>query len=182
MGDYRCRDGFTTIELLVVLLIIVIMSGVAAVSMAPALRGARMRSGCRVVAAALNYARSFAVTDNVTARVVFNRGRTVQVLAVTADSSGSQFAAPLTTVAGKRQSLPDGVRISACAKTTGATQENWVDFEGSGQAEGALIEVTDRDGQKNFIEVDPITGRCAIRSYEDETREDPNDVEQIVHE
>ncbi len=180
MSKGRRRDAFTTIELLVALAIIVIMSGVAVVAMGPALRDARLRSGCRIVAARLNYARSYAVATNLTARVVFDSDHTVEMQVVATDSSGNETAVSMTTVGAKRQSLPDGVHITTVWKSGDVMDQNWVDFADSGQAEQALIEITDRDGQKMYVTVDPITGRGAVKTY-DEVRRDSQDAVQIIH-
>jgi len=103
------RRGFTLIELMVALAIMMIMTGIAVVAIGPSLRDARLRSGCRMVASACNYARSRAVSTNTSARVFFDQGRTVEVDTValvdsTDPNSGTQ-AVPLTTAAGRYRYL-----------------------------------------------------------------------------
>jgi Tfp pilus assembly protein FimT len=179
------------IELMVVLAIIVIMSGVVALAMQPALRDARIRGGCRMIASELNYARSFAVSKQSDARVVFtqssgsqgqNSAAQVERMEVdipsqsttptgAADSptgsaassalNESQQWTPLTTTAGRPRNLPDGIVIAQIAKSDGTT-DNWVDFTDQGTAESVMIVVTDQDQQKRYLVVDQITGRCRI--------------------
>ncbi len=181
---------------MVALVIVVVMSGIAALAMGPALRDARMRAGCRMVASAINYARSHAASTNATTRVVFEDDHSVEVgvmadasdTATGSDTSGTsddananqQQLTVLTTAAGKHQTLPDGVRITSISKAGNVVDDNWLEFSKLGETDKALIELSDRDGQKKYVSVDPITGRCKIRSYEDEQKDEAADSGQIV--
>ena len=172
------RRGFTLIELMVVLAIMVIVSAIAVISVQPILSDAKMRSGCRMVASILNYARSHAVTTNSAARVVFVEGRSIEVDVYT-DSSTSQGSSsssgstadkeltPLTTSA-SHCVLPDGVTVTQIIKPGGVGDENWLEFSGLGQVEQAVIELTTDRGQKRYVAVDQITGRCRIRTEEEQ--------------
>ena len=74
------ETGFTMVELLVVLAMMAIISGMMILSLGPALRDARLRTGCRTIMAALKYARSHAVTERTDTRVIFaNDGKGVHV-------------------------------------------------------------------------------------------------------
>ena len=185
-GASRHRPGFTTIELLVVLVIVVIMSGLAALSMGPALADARMRAGCRMVASAINYARSHAASSNTTTRVVFEDDHSVEVAVVadsttaTQDTNADQQMTVLTTAGGKHQTFPDGVRITGIAKAGNVVDENWLEFSKLGETDKTLIELSDAHDQKKYVALDPITGRCKIRNYEDEIKDEAADSAQIV--
>lgn len=161
--EYRKR-GFTLIELMVVLAILVIISGVAVISIGPALRDAKVRSACRIVASTINYARSRAVTTNSAVRVVFDSA-SVGVCVPVEDSSVNEWRM-LTTSAGKRHSLPEGVEIAGVAKTASVENGEWIEFSGSGEADGASIEVSDAAGTSKFVIVDSITGRCRVEATE----------------
>jgi len=153
---------------MVVLVIIVIMSAVVVVSVQPILRDAKMRAGCRMVASTLNYARSHAVTTNSATRVIFDQGQNVEVDISVDDGSGGKQLTPLTTEAGRRYSLPEGIQVTRVAKPGDAQEENGLEFSRLGQSDEAVIELTDERGQKRYVAVDPITGRCRIRTYEEE--------------
>lgn len=163
------RNGFTIIELMVVLVIIALMTGTVVVAMGPALRDAKMRSACRIVASSLNYARSHAVTTGMTTRVVFDRGRSVEVEVIQENpDTGTEEIISVTTSSGRRHGFPDGVEVSGIIKTdTVEEDENWVEFTKLGQAEDAIIELTDADKQKRYVVIDPITGRCRVQTSED---------------
>ena len=70
---------------MVVCVIIVVISGVVTLAMQPALRDARMRSACRIIASKLNYARSFAVSQQNDARVVFTQVEGTRVQRIEVD-------------------------------------------------------------------------------------------------
>ena len=174
---------------MVALVIVVVMSGIAALAMGPALRDARMRAGCRMVASAINYARSHAASANTTTRVVFEDDHSVEVgvmsdasdtSGTSDDTNGDQQLTVLTTAAGKHQTLPDGVHITSISKAGNVVDDNWLEFSKLGETDKALIELSDRDGQKKYVSLDPITGRCRIRSYEDEQKDEAADSGQIV--
>jgi len=167
---------------MVVMVIMMLVAGIVLVTMQPAIRDARMRSGCRMIASALNYARSNAVSTNTVTRVVFEQpknalGQNAQQQSFEVDvptndgltiakglskiGEGQQLVA-LTTPAGRPRSLPEGVAITRIIKSGGAENEDWIDFTNLGQADQTLIELTDKSGQHRYIYLDPITGRCRI--------------------
>lgn len=166
-------SGFTLIELTVALAIIVIVTGAAVISVSAGVTDAKMRSGCRMTASVLNYARSHAVTTGKTTRVAFVEGRTIeveeQVANTTGDSSSddSQFKI-LTTSAGKAEGLPDGIGVTRLVKRSGAQDENWIEFDKLGQTEPAVVELADTSNMKRYVVVDPITGRCRVETDIDE--------------
>lgn len=174
LGCLTDRDGYTLMELMVTLAIIVIMSAAIMPPIQRTLRDAKMRSACRIVASTLNYARSNAVTMQVTTRVVFDQGLSVEVdvpatpatpdQGPVADRSagGAQEWRALATPAGIRRNLPEGVVMTQVLKSSGVNDEDWLEFTKLGQADQALIVLTDQTGQNRYVGVDPITGRCRI--------------------
>lgn len=172
------KHGFTIIELMVVMAIMAIMTGVVMVAMRPALRDAKMRSACRITASSLNYARSYAATTSMTTRVLFDQGRSVEVqvdqIVPTdnaqggqTDSSDNMQVKNLTTAAGRRHIFPEGIEISRVIKADTDENENFVEFTKLGEAEEAIIELTDTEGQKRYVMVDSITGRCRVQTSEE---------------
>lgn len=157
------------IELLVVLAVMAVISGTVAVSMGPALRDARLRTGCRTVMAALNYARSHAVTERADTRVFFDAGRNgVLVEAITVDDQGEDVAMEVTTPAGRFHRLPDNTRVLSVSKPGADEEETWISFTELGQAEDAVIEIGDAHGGTRTVVVEAITGRCEVLNTEDE--------------
>ncbi len=171
------------IELMVVLVIAVVMSTVVAMSMQPALQDAKMRSACRMVASSLNYARSHAAATNTRTRLVFDQNdniETVETHVYKTDDSGTEDWQVVTTAAGKHYNLPEGITISQITKPGTEDNENWVEFTGTGQVEETRIELTDGKDQLKYVSVDPMTGRCQVRSYEQQQQYESADSVQVV--
>jgi len=161
--------GFTTIELMVVLIVMVVMSSVVVVSMGPVLGESRLRSGCRMIASALNYARSYAITNRAYTRVLFDRAKKgVCVEAYVADRTGEGRMRPVTTPSGRFRRLPRGIEVAYVWKPGIDEEERQISFTQLGRSEDAVITVVDERGRERAINVDAITGRCAIKAKPEE--------------
>lgn len=161
------ETGFTMVELLVVLAMMAIISGMMILSLGPALRDARLRTGCRTIMAALKYARSHAVTERTDTRVIFaNDGKGVHVEEITADDRGEDAIRPVTAPAGRFRRLPNNITVLVVRKPGG--DENWIRFTELGQTENALIRIGDDYGRTRTVAVDAVTGRCEVLQAEDE--------------
>jgi prepilin-type N-terminal cleavage/methylation domain-containing protein len=159
------KRGFTTIELMVTLTLMALMSGLVVVSMGPALREAKLRSGCRIVASALIYARSYAVTHRAYTRVVLDKSEgTVSVLCQATNERGEAGMQPILTQPGRRHKLPQGIEILAVRKSGVEEEQDLVSFSQLGQSEDAVIVVEGANGKERRITVDAVTGRCAVES------------------
>lgn len=157
------RRGFTTIELMVVMVIFVLMSTAVVMSMSPALSDARLRSGSRMIISVLNYARSYAVAHQTAARVSFDRaGNGIVVEAMMSDEKGEQTLTPLTSSVGKYRKLPSGLEIAPIEKSGTDEEEDFISFTQIGQSETAAVTIADSKGRQRRITVDAITGRCSI--------------------
>ena len=160
------KRGFTLLELMVTLVIMVLMSGVVIASIRPALEDARLRASACMVIAALRYARGYAVSHRTDAAVTFDverRGVSVQARAQNAD--GEETWSVVTTQAGRFRSLPAGVEIVDITRPdTAAVSDTMttVTFSTLGQAEDAGIILGDARGHQRIIVVDAITGRCEL--------------------
>jgi type II secretion system protein H len=159
------KRGFTSIELMVVLVIMALMSGLVAVSMAPALRDAKLRTGCRIIASALVYARSYAVTHRTNTRVVLDKPTgAVWVLAQATDERGETTLRSILTQPGRRHKLPEGVKIAAVRKPGVDEEEDFVSFTQLGQSEDAVVTVGGANDRSRTVVVDAVTGRCTVES------------------
>ena len=157
------KRAFTTIELIVVLAIMVVMSTLVAISMGPALGEARLRSGCRMIVSALKYARGYAVTRQTYTRVVLDEaGGGVSVEALVRDRNDAQSLVPVTTPSGRYRRLPRDVAVVDVQKLGAERDEFFVGFSQLGRADSVTITVADRRGKRRVITVDGITGRCSV--------------------
>jgi len=165
IGTEKSKRGFTIIELMVTLVIIVVMSSLVVVSMDRALNESRLRSGCRMVVSAMIYARSSAVAHRTYTQVVFDRANNaVSVQSLVRDEHGDDRMTPLTTPSGRYRRLPRGIEIMQVTKSEMEEEESFVRFSDLGQAEDAVVTIQDATGKKRMITVDAITGRCAIKT------------------
>jgi prepilin-type N-terminal cleavage/methylation domain-containing protein len=163
-GNQQSKHGFTLIELVVTLAILAIMSTVAIMAMGPALRDARLRTGCRIIVAKMNYARSYAISHQATSRVMLDKtSGEVRLLVLRKDSDGTEALVPVSTSSGKITRLPKSVTIAGVQKPGVPEEENFVDFSDVGQSETAFITLEDATGVKKTILVDSLTGRCSVQ-------------------
>lgn len=162
--------GFTLLELLVAMAIMVVMTGVVAATITPTLADARLRAGSRTVIAALRYARSYAVSHQTEAAVLFNleqRTLSVQALRPDEDDATTRSWQSVTDQAGRQRTLPNGISIQEVrgAETDGETHEPAVHFSSLGQGEDVRITVTDGQHER-VLQVDAVTGRCSFAEDE----------------
>lgn len=157
------KTGFTTIELMVVLLIMAVMSSLVIVSMGPVLGDARLRTGCRVLISMLSYARSFAVTHRTRTLVIFDRKNSgVSVKARAQDETGEEQLVAVTTPSGRFRRLPQGIMIARVQKPGTTEDASYAGFSELGQSDGAIITVRDQHAKERIILLDRVTGRCEI--------------------
>ena len=140
----RRRDGFTLMELVVVLFILSLLVAVAAPSFSRTLLSARMRTSASDVRAAFGKARSLAVAEGRVRAVVF-------------DLEKGEFGLDNDAV---RRGFPEPVGLGAVrlegeeAKASPAR----VRFYPDGTAQDAEVSVDSGDGGTIRVKVDPLTG------------------------
>ena len=164
--------GYTLIELMVVLTIVVLLAGTVVVSMTPALTDARLRAAGRMVIAAFHYARSYAVIHRADTWVTFEMDknglgvRTRDRDAETGEVLDEMIA--LTTTAGRYRRLPEGIAIVAVDKPDAPGSEPTVQFNQFGAAQQAQVTLDDGHGRQRIITLDAITGRCVVENKRNE--------------
>ncbi len=180
------RRGFTMIELLVVLAILLIMGGIVALAIPPALCEARLRASTLAVIAQLQFARSYAVANQTEAAVEFDGQDNGSAVVMDApDRDGNSVWQAVTTPAGRYRSFPDGIAINSVSvnntgdtpsglvvapvnskpesnKTYSRADAQYVTFSALGQAEAATIVLQDAQGAQRTLQVDALTGRCDV--------------------
>ena len=121
--NLKPRAGFTLLELLVVLAIMVVMSAVVLTAIGPALAEARVRAGARLIVAQLRYARSLAITSRTETAVSYDSTRGgLSVLTQSADADGNISWQSDTTQAGRFRTLPDEVTVADITLTDPASE------------------------------------------------------------
>ena len=136
--------GFTLLELVIVLFLAGLVAALVVPSFSGTLESARLRSGASDVRAALNLARTLAVSGSSPRAAAF-------------DIEGGRYA-----VEGESRSyvLPDGIRIESVR--TGAEEATRgtvrVRFFPDGSAQDAEIVVVSPGGGRLRVTVEPLTG------------------------
>jgi prepilin-type N-terminal cleavage/methylation domain-containing protein len=92
-GRSDIRRGFTMVELLVVLSIIVFLAGVTAAAVWPYMEGQALRSGARTVQAMLLQTRAYAITNRTRAALYFDAAEKQMVLVGRAEDMADYLAA-----------------------------------------------------------------------------------------
>lgn len=140
-------DGFTLLELLVVLAIVALMTAIAAPRFAAALPGAELDSGARKLAAGLREARSMAVSTNRAVPFTLRGGANLYTIGRGGESRQLPGKLAITLVTGRRE-------------ISGANQGS-IRFFPDGSSTGGRIELKGAGGKRS-IEVDWLTGRIRL--------------------
>lgn len=160
------RRGFTLLELLVTLVIMVIMTGVVATAIAPALEDAHLRAGTRMVISQLRYARSYAVSHHTQAMVRFtSEPSRVSVQALEQGDDGEQTWDAVTTPAGRLRKLPTGVTFTVAGEgeVVDTKDEPTVTFSMLGQTEESMtITLHGANGRQRIIRLDALSGQTTL--------------------
>ncbi len=140
-------NGFTLLELLVVLAIVALMTAIAAPRFAAALPGAELDSGARKLAAGLREARSLAVSTNRAVPFTLRGGANLYTIGRGGESRQLPGKLAITLVTGSRE-------------ISGANQGS-IRFFPDGSSTGGRIELKGAGGKRS-IEVDWLTGRIRL--------------------
>lgn len=162
--------GFTLVELVVVVAIIAVLSGMAVTRMAGSWGSTSLRVGARDLALAARYARDYAATRRVRSRLVIavSEGR----YWVEAENRGTDRARSgferLGTSVGRARTLGAGTKFGAVrvepradAGAPGEPGRVTIVFEPTGEADAAAIVLT--DGSRHWtLRVAPSSGRAEL--------------------
>ncbi len=159
------RDGFTLVELLVAMVILVIVMAAAAPSFVQMQREASLRAGTRAIMATLNYARSTAASRAVQTRVYFDlEAKQFWMSVQQIDEEGRPTAdfIPERTSLGQRFTLARVVEMAVQAEDMGNRDELYVTFYPDGHADALQVDLRDDAGRQKAIAVEPVTGRVEM--------------------
>ncbi|NCD32546.1 MAG: prepilin-type N-terminal cleavage/methylation domain-containing protein [Spartobacteria bacterium] len=173
----RRKGGFTLIEVLMVVVIILISTGIAAVSFSHSFKGMKLRLGSRAVVMAGRYARSMAVLHQTDTAVLFDSElATVQVVMLrTAKKSDEEMFLDATQEESPEdigieqklsRKLKDVKMVSVSASDDSEVQEidgiYWIMYYPNGQCDPYSVLLQDENGKSVTIDVDPLSGRAAV--------------------
>ena len=156
--------GSTLIELSVVLVIVAVLAGMIVPRLGGAAGARQLRESARRMLITARYAREFAVTHRRVVRLVINADQ--RRFALECEKSPDEFV-PLPDGIGRAETLNRNVRFAEVRiePRTGRLgpekPENCITFEPDGQADVAVITIT--DGRRSYsLTVMPYTGRAKL--------------------
>lgn len=140
-------NGFTLVELLVVMAIIALVMGVVATSMARSISGAESREAARNIVAALKYTRTRAILSH-----------SEQVFLVDVENRSYQAPGRAEVV------LPDGVEIllTTARSEMADDQVGGIRFFPDGGSTGGQVDLSVR-GREYLVDVRWLTGEASLR-------------------
>ncbi|MAF20348.1 MAG: hypothetical protein CMI55_01560 [Parcubacteria group bacterium] len=146
------RSGFTLVEMLVVIAIIILVSVVAVPAITPFLKGQRLNKGARIVQAQALAARVMAINSRETRRLVLD-SINYKLSIIGTD----------TTILAKAEFLPDTIEfgISTGSWTVGTST---VSFDPNGSADTSTlgtdtVTIQDKQGNKKNLKIISYTGQ-----------------------
>lgn len=156
-------QGFTLLELVVVVTILSVVFAIALPALGDGLRRWRLQGAVREVATILKFARNQSVAGRASLQVVLDRSRNVYWL----DSAESGLQSTLDEVREKGirlYAMPAGIHLGevAVAGATTDVDRAGIMFFPRGNATAAEIEVRDEKGRRYMISVDSMTGHARI--------------------
>lgn len=154
-------------ELMIVLVIIGIVTGVVVAEMGGTFQEELLRSAARQVVSVCGVAYSQAVSSGHAQRVAFNLDTGAYQIE---RRRGREFV-PVKAGGDERGQIDRRIRVEIHLREENQTQPDAVTFYADGTADACQMRLTDREGDTRVVVVDPITGR--VRVSEKAPEEEP---------
>ncbi len=148
------KNGFTLVEMLVVIAIIILISVSAIPAITPFLKGQRLSKGARIVQATSLAARTMAINSRKTRWLVLD---SINYKLSIKDETGS-------TVLGKEEFLPGTIEFGTSTGTWSAAGTSTVSFDPNGTADTSTlgtdtVTIQDKQGNSKNLKIIDYTGQ-----------------------
>lgn len=179
------RSGFTLIEVVMVLVLMIIIASISLPTLSGTLKGLQLKTGTRTVRRATKYARNMAIMREETLAVVLNKETMELYVGGYAEAQPNEADGELDQEVFKRLGWKDDDGSSASAGgiekevrhrlsdnlTVKDFEKDWIDeddeypdlcmirFFPNGQCEWAKLELEDNKGDGVLLEIDPISAK-----------------------
>ena len=151
------REGFTLIELIIVLLIIGIAFGVVGIAVYSGGSFLELNTFVKDVSATLRYARSHAVAEKkIYSFVLWKDNRAFGLYIDFSDGNRDKDEEPPAVI---YKDIPPALE----AVLKNKSNDFKIDFFPQGNSSGGIIEIRDQKGKTSFIIVNKITGRVEVK-------------------
>ncbi len=148
------KDGFTLLEVIIVLIIIGIASGLAGILISRDLGSTELRTFTKDISAVLRYARSRAVAEKKTYCFVIDREDEGYMYRLYADSGTGEEIRPLIS-----KPVPEDIEVIMDSGDDALS----VEFFPLGNSSGGAIEIRNRRGTGFLIVVNRMTGKLKVK-------------------
>lgn len=179
------NGGFTLLEVLLVVVILLITSALAVPSFIRSFRGAKLRSAARAVVMSHRYARAMAVLKQTDAAILYDsKLGEIEIVSVksSAEEERNKFLdnrAGLAPAGGAAQTdssaqsilseirrrIPEGVKIERVESRTAKQEKDgiyWVRYYANGMSDDYDVKLVDENQKRAIVRVDPISGKVAV--------------------
>lgn len=173
-GIRRGRQGFTLLEIILVVAIALIIAGLAVPAFSRSYQAANLRTGARAIITAGKFARNMAVLQQRQMTVFFN-SHTGQIDIVALERAGGQQLDafldagrretendPFTTAVQRSHQLPERIRISDFAAPSRDQEMDgvyWVNYFPSGVSDSFTVRLSDTAGRRSVrVAFDHLAG------------------------
>ncbi len=146
---YKISSGFTLMELMVVIAIIGMMSGIAIPNIISWLPDYRLRSATRDIVSCLQEAKLRAVKENERVVVIFNQFTESYIAFVDSVPAGGNWAQDAIETVVRQQTMPAGVDIQSFPLTTSYT----VGFNNRGLSASGADSIQMKNNKSNFTRI-----------------------------
>ncbi|MCU0598108.1 MAG: prepilin-type N-terminal cleavage/methylation domain-containing protein [Desulfobacterales bacterium] len=163
------KAGFTLIELMVVLVIISLVSGLVGPRVISSFANLHVKTATREIAGTLRFNRSKAVGEKLLRVALFDLdGRRVRMFSLTGMTSYAPEDKIMETPADMTYELPEGVSFKEAisGEDTFETGEIPIVFFPNGSSSGGEVVVSGESGMSFGIAVDDITGLVKVAEIE----------------
>ena len=182
-----CRRGFTLLEVLLVVAIILIAAGLAIPSFIRSYRGAKLRTSARAVVMSHRYARAMAVLKQTDVAILYDAKKgSIEIISVggakqddrakfleardnlTGVAAADQQAAPAPAgpvVSELVRLLADGVSIVSFESDQAKQEKDgiyWVRYFKNGMCDKYTLRLKDEFDKSTEITVDPLSGKAKV--------------------
>lgn len=157
-------NGFTLIEIMLVVVIILIAAGIALPKLSGSFGSTRMKDAVRSTIQVARYARSMAILEQTDCTLTFTNNRISLAVAENKNSvneSTNRTSSGVTLLAQRR--LPDEIKITEFKNLTdNDLDDRKVLFYSSGMNDGFELTLEDEDDRRHTVTCNPITGKVKV--------------------
>lgn len=150
------KNGFTLIEIIVVMLIIGIASGLVGIMVSKGTGSLELRTFTKDVSAVLRYARNHAVSEKKIYCLVIDKDKHTYVL-FKEDTDYKQKEIVMN------KNIPDELQMTVQDREE---DSQYMEFFPRGNSSGGVIEINNEEGTAFFIIINRITGKLKVEKAE----------------